>query len=102
MDKETIKQQYSMRDVLSRYGMVPNRAGFINCPFHPKDRTASMKIYKTAIIVSVVVQQVTYLHSSRTWIIAILRQLLPYLGGLTRNQTSLPEWQYITTKSRWK
>lgn len=46
MDKETIKQQYSMRDVLSRYGMVPNRAGFINCPFHPKDRTASMKIYK--------------------------------------------------------
>lgn len=46
MDKETIKQQNSMRDVLSRYGMVPNRAGFINCPFHPKDRTASMKIYK--------------------------------------------------------
>ena len=46
MDKETIKQQHSMRDVLSRYGMVPNRAGFINCPFHPKDRTASMKIYK--------------------------------------------------------
>lgn len=33
MDKETIKQQNSMRDVLSRYGMVPNRAGFIQCPF---------------------------------------------------------------------
>lgn len=46
MDKETIKQQNSMRDVLSRYGMVPNRAGFINCPFHPEDRNASMKIYK--------------------------------------------------------
>ena len=46
MDKETIKQQNSMRDVLSRYGMVPNRAGFVNCPFHPKDRTASMRIYK--------------------------------------------------------
>ena len=24
MDKETIKQQNSMRDVLSRYGMIPN------------------------------------------------------------------------------
>ena len=45
MDKETIKQQYSMRDVLSRYGMIPNRAGFIQCPFH-NERTASMKIYK--------------------------------------------------------
>jgi DNA primase len=46
MNKETIKQQNSMRDVLSRYGMVPNRAGFVRCPFHPKDCTASMKIYK--------------------------------------------------------
>lgn len=46
MNKETIKQQNSMRDVLNRYGMVPNRAGFVRCPFHPKDRTASMKIYK--------------------------------------------------------
>lgn len=46
MDKETIKQQNNMRDVLSRYGMVPNRAGFIKCPFHSSDRTASMKIYK--------------------------------------------------------
>ena len=46
MDKETIKQQNSMRDVLNRYGMVPNRAGFIKCPFHSGDRTASMKIYK--------------------------------------------------------
>lgn len=46
MNKETIKQQNSMRDVLSRYGMIPNRAGFISCPFHSGDRTASMKIYK--------------------------------------------------------
>jgi DNA primase len=46
MDKETIKQQNSMRDVLSRYGMIPNRSGFISCPFHPSDRTASLKIYK--------------------------------------------------------
>lgn len=46
MTKEEIKQQNSMRDILSRYGMVPNRAGFIQCPFHNGDRTASMKIYK--------------------------------------------------------
>lgn len=44
MDKETIKQQCSMRDVLARYGMVPNRAGFICCPFH-KEKSASCKIY---------------------------------------------------------
>lgn len=46
MTKEEIKQQNSMKDVLNRYGMVPNRAGFIKCPFHSSDRTASMKIYK--------------------------------------------------------
>ena len=46
MDKETIKQQNNMRDVLARYGMIPNRAGFISCPFHSGDCTASMKIYK--------------------------------------------------------
>ena len=41
-----IKNQYSMRDILRRYGLHPNRAGFISCPFHMGDRTASMKIYK--------------------------------------------------------
>lgn len=46
MDKEAIKQQNSMRDVLKRYGMIPNRAGFVQCPFHTGDHTASMKIYK--------------------------------------------------------
>lgn len=45
MDKETIKLQNSMADVLARYGMATNRAGFIQCPFH-NERTASMKIYK--------------------------------------------------------
>ena len=44
MTKEEIKQQNSMRDVLSRYGMVPNRAGFICCPFH-NEKSASCKIY---------------------------------------------------------
>lgn len=43
--KEEIKDLYSMRDILERYGLPkPNRAGFICCPFH-KEKTASMKIY---------------------------------------------------------
>lgn len=40
-----IKQQYSMREIVERYGLRPNRAGFIPCPFH-KEKTASMRIYK--------------------------------------------------------
>ena len=46
MNKEEIKRQFTMRDILERYGLRPNRAGFIRCPFHKGDRTASMKIYK--------------------------------------------------------
>lgn len=46
MTVEEIKQQYSMRDVAERYGLYPNRAGFLHCPFHEGDRTASLKIYK--------------------------------------------------------
>ena len=45
MNSEEIKTAYSMRDVLERYGIRPNRSGFIRCPFH-KEKTASMKIYK--------------------------------------------------------
>lgn len=45
MDKEQIKQTYSMGDVVLRYGLHVNRAGFINCPFHSGDRSASLKIY---------------------------------------------------------
>ena len=46
MNTEQIKDLYSMRDILERYGLPqPNRAGFICCPFH-KEKTASMKIYK--------------------------------------------------------
>lgn len=45
MTREEIKAEYSMRDVLARYGLSPNRAGFISCPFHDGDRQASMKIY---------------------------------------------------------
>lgn len=45
MDKDQIKQTYSMRDIVEQYGFRPNRAGYIKCPFHSGDRTASMKIY---------------------------------------------------------
>lgn len=46
MTAEEIKEKYSMRDVLDRYGLRTNRAGFCSCPFHKGDRTASMKIYE--------------------------------------------------------
>lgn len=46
MTKDEIKQSMKMSEILSRYGLKPNRAGFIQCPFHNDDRTASMKIYK--------------------------------------------------------
>lgn len=45
MNKEEIKANYSMSDVVGRYGLYPNRAGYIRCPFHSGDRTPSMKIY---------------------------------------------------------
>lgn len=45
MTSEEIKKVYSMRDILDRYGIRPDRAGFIRCPFH-KEKTASMKIYQ--------------------------------------------------------
>lgn len=46
MTTDEIKSNKSMRDVLSMYGIHPNRAGFIHCPFHNGDRTPSCKIYK--------------------------------------------------------
>lgn len=45
MTKDEIKAEVSMRDVLTRYGLAANRAGFIRCPFHQGDREASMKVY---------------------------------------------------------
>lgn len=45
MTKEEIKERYSMREIIARYGLYPNRSGFISCPFHKGDREASMKIY---------------------------------------------------------
>lgn len=45
MTSEEIKQTYSMQDILLRYGLRPNRAGTVHCPFHQGDREPSMKIY---------------------------------------------------------
>lgn len=44
MTKEEIKQTYSIRDVLGKYGISVNRAGFCKCIFH-EEKTPSMKIY---------------------------------------------------------
>ncbi len=46
MTKEEIKNTYSMQEIVERYGLHPNRAGFIRCPFHKGDHDASMKIYQ--------------------------------------------------------
>ena len=46
MNSEEIKGHYDMRDIIERYGLKANRAGFIVCPFHQGDKNASMKIYE--------------------------------------------------------
>lgn len=46
MTREEIKSTYSMREIVEKYGLHPNRAGFVRCPFHKGDHDASMKIYK--------------------------------------------------------
>lgn len=45
MTVEEIKDTYSMRDVVERYGFQPSRRGFISCPFHEGDRQGSLKVY---------------------------------------------------------
>ncbi|MCI5996124.1 MAG: CHC2 zinc finger domain-containing protein [Blautia sp.] len=45
MTREEIKAAYTMRDILARYGLQADRAGFIRCPFHTGDREASLKVY---------------------------------------------------------
>lgn len=42
---ERIKQSVTMEDAARVYGLEPNRAGFLRCPFHQGDNTASLKIY---------------------------------------------------------
>lgn len=46
MTREEVKENTTMIDVLERYGIHPNRSGFIRCPFHEGDRQASLKVYK--------------------------------------------------------
>lgn len=40
-----VKELVRLLDVLTRYNLTPNRAGFLHCPFHNGDRDASLKIY---------------------------------------------------------
>lgn len=40
-----VKELVRLTDVLARYNLTPNRAGFSHCPFHSGDRDASLKIY---------------------------------------------------------
>lgn len=47
MTTDEIKQSVSMREVVEGYGIRIDRKGFCCCPFH-KEKTASMKIYKTS------------------------------------------------------
>ena len=42
---EEIKHRLTMQRVAEQYGFTPGRSGFIQCPFHQGDRTASLKIY---------------------------------------------------------
>lgn len=42
---EAVKAALTMDQVARRYGFEPSRAGFIKCPFHQGDRTASLKLY---------------------------------------------------------
>ena len=40
-----IKRALPAREVFERYGFTPNRAGFIQCPFHAGDNHGSLKVY---------------------------------------------------------
>lgn len=42
---QQIKDRLTMDEVARHYGFEPNRSGFLRCPFHQGDHTASMKIY---------------------------------------------------------
>lgn len=42
---DAVKESLTMDQVVRRYGFEPTRAGFIKCPFHKGDHTASLKLY---------------------------------------------------------
>jgi len=43
---DIIKQSVDIIDLITKYGYQTDRAGFMQCPFHAGDRTASLKVYK--------------------------------------------------------
>lgn len=46
MDRASeIKRLVTMQDIIRKYGFETNRSGFMRCPFHRGDHTASLKIY---------------------------------------------------------
>lgn len=47
MATQTIRDVVDMNQILDFYGYQAKH-GFINCPFHPGDRNASLKVYKGA------------------------------------------------------
>lgn len=40
-----VKQALDLRDVVARYGLEPDRHGYIRCPFHT-EKTGSMKVWR--------------------------------------------------------
>ena len=40
-----IRRMLTARQVAEHYGFLANRSGFIKCPFHQGDNTASLKLY---------------------------------------------------------
>ena len=44
MEIRDIKQQLPIGQVLSYYGLTPDRNGMLRCPFHT-DRTPSLQVY---------------------------------------------------------
>ncbi len=40
-----IKERLTMQEVAELYNFHPNRAGFVQCPFHSGDKHGSLKIY---------------------------------------------------------
>lgn len=45
MLRDEILDNVRMQDIFNKYGFIPNRSGFIRCPFH-KEKTASLSAYK--------------------------------------------------------
>lgn len=41
---DTVKSRLDLRNVVSRYGLEPDRHGYIRCPFHT-EKTGSMKVW---------------------------------------------------------